>query len=610
MGAGSGRGWHWLVGLLLAAGCCGPVRYEADLLIREMSSRPLDVAPPQLDATPPPQGAIEPAPPEPRKLSERLQIPPDLPGADAPAITLPRLDPANKKERDAAIDRLYPALPPLGANPQPLPGPEGRPLTLADLQHLALTNNPNLRQAAADVEAKRGALIQAGLYPNPIVGFQQGNSPTNATPGYQGPFVEQTIVTAGKLKLAQASAAIELQNAELALKKAQFDLATQVRAGYFAVLVAQADIQAKRALARFTDEIYRIHVEQVRAAQAAAYEPLQMRVLALQARGDLVQARNRYISAWKQLAATLGLPALPPTELAGRVDMPMPRYQYDRVLLHVLGRHTDVLTARNNVEKARYDLRRAQVAPIPDVDVQLYVQKDFTAPPFSISPTVQVGVPVPVWDRNQGNIKSAQAQLLRAVEDSHQVRINLTARLAEAFERYENNRVLLDYYRNHIVPDQVRSYRGSFERHQQEPDRVDFGEVVNSQQTLAASINTYIRTLGEMWSAVVSVADLLQTIDLFQVGGETVDSDCLPPLPEMDLLAPLPCCHPDSPLPDAVWKGADGHWPEAIPPGDPVPQSPPPTEELLPPPKKADEEPAAPQDAANRLHPSLVAGEG
>ncbi|MBY0523294.1 MAG: TolC family protein [Gemmataceae bacterium] len=575
--------------LLIPSGCCYPVRSAADQHIADLAVHPLDVRPPDRVDTPPPmppaeehkdqpkpgaaQGPIDASVhtaaaqlPEPRTLpgrplSERLQIPRELPGAGAAPIQLPR-DP---REREAAITRLFPGLPPLGPDPEPVLGPGGCLMSLSQLQELAITNSPVLRQAAADVEAARGAVLQAGLYPNPTVGYQMGTFATGGGAGYQGPYFEQLIKTGGKLQLAQAAATMQLRNAELAMRKAQADLASQVRAGYFSVLVARENLRVTRALSVFTNEVYQIEVEQVKGAQAAPYEPMQMRVLAIQARAALVQARNRYVSSWKQLTATLGLPAMPPTELEGRVDMPIPVYQYDRLLAQVLTAHTDVLTAENLAQRERYNLRLAQVGPVPDVDVQVFIQKDFTTPQSLISPTVQVNVPVPVWNRNQGNIAQAQANLLRATEEGHRVRCDLTQRVAEAFARYENNRILLDYFRTYILPDQVRAYRGAFERHQQEPDRVGFGDVVNAQQILATGVTGYVTALGDMWTAVVDLGNLLQTNDLFQVGPESTGSECVAAVPQLEALPPLPCCHPSSPLPEPWLKGADGTWPAALP---------------------------------------------
>ena len=373
------------------------------------------------------------------------------------------------------------------------------------------------------------------------------------------------IKTGGKLKLAQAAALMDVLNAQLALRRAQTDLMAQVRAGYFAVLVAQESIKVNDALVRLTDEAFRIQLEQVRII-AAPYEPMQLRVLSFQARDALVQARNAYTAAWKQLAATLGLPAMPPTEVAGRVDMPIPVFRYDQVLARVLSGHTDVLTAEIAIQKARYNLELAKVTPVPDVSLHLAVERDFTVPPFNTVTSGTIGVPLPVWDRNKGNIIQTQGALLRAVEEPHRVRADLTSRLADAFRRYDSNRLRLALYRDQILPDQLRVYQGVRYRHNVAPDEVAFGDVVTAQQTLAGVITTYVGALGDTWTAVVDVANLLQTNDLFQMGEELTAKDCVSPVPDLEHLPPLPCFHPCSPVPDPGLKGADGHWPVALPP--------------------------------------------
>ena len=74
-------------------------------------------------------------------------------------------------------------------------------------------------------------MIQAGLHPNPTVGYQGDQINAANTAGQQGAYVEQTIKTGGKLQLAQAAALMDERNALLALHRAESDLASQVRAG-------------------------------------------------------------------------------------------------------------------------------------------------------------------------------------------------------------------------------------------------------------------------------------------------------------------------------------------------------------------------------------------
>src|SRR5439155_14011106 len=102
---------------------------------------------------------------QPKSLLERLEYPPNLPAGTVPRIKLPPPG-SPKAEVEAAYQKYFPPLPELVPAPVGAPGPFGHPLTLAEIQKLALTNSPVLKQASADVEAARGTMVQASLYPN------------------------------------------------------------------------------------------------------------------------------------------------------------------------------------------------------------------------------------------------------------------------------------------------------------------------------------------------------------------------------------------------------------------------------------------------------------
>jgi cobalt-zinc-cadmium efflux system outer membrane protein len=550
--------WIAWVGLLLLGGCATPMRDDLAHLICGRIPEP---------ARPPFTlglvAAEESKLPEPGEATGlQLTIPPGLPGAEGleELHRLGRIQ--NPEERTKAIARLFAPLPEIGGLPEPAPGPGGGPLTLADLQRLAITNSPLLVQAAADVASARGQAVQVGLYPNPSAGYEADQVGSGRTAGLQGVYLEQTFKTPGKLSLARQVAEINVRNAELAYHRTETDVAAGVRHQYFAVLVALENRRVARALLRLTEELYNIQRNQLLlGGQVAAYEPMQLRVLVFGARNVLVQAHTRYTSAWKQLAAALGLPEMHPTQLAGQADMPVPVFCYEGVLARMLSRHTDVLTAENTLVRERLELKLACLNVVPDVNVQAAVQKDNTTPPFTTAYNLKVTVPVPLFDRNQGNRQSAEAALLHAEEEAHRVRADLTGRLAEAFERYTNARVQLEFYRDHILPDQVRTLDGVYRQHNVKPEGVTFGDIVTAQQTLGTAIATYLNTLGQLWTAVVDVAHLLQTDDLYSGSSET----CNAALPDLEHLRPLPCCHPDSPLPNAHRQPPDPRWPNPLP---------------------------------------------
>jgi outer membrane protein, heavy metal efflux system len=475
----------------------------------------------------------EPASPElsaPRR-GGGLTLPKNLPGAQAPPIQLPAYDPQHPEQRMEAVDRLFPPLPPLPPAIYPVPGPEERPVRLAELENMALSTSPLIRQAMADITATRGNAIQMGTHPNPTVGYEGDTIGSGGSPDYHGGYFNQWIKTAGKLQLAQAVAMMDVRNAELTLRKTRIMLITTVQARYYAVLVAEEAVRVNEALVRFTEDAYRIQVEQLRGGEAAAYEPMQLRVLALQARAALIQARNRYFSAWKQLAAAVNNPDLAPTQLAGNLNLSVPIFEFDPLKTIVWERHPDILAARNTLQQARINLRLQEVTPIPDLYVYCALQKDYTFFSNGASINTQVGMPIPFFDRNVGGILQAQGQLGRAVQLGTRVRNDLTTTLADSFERYMNNRAILEYYRSQILPDQATAYRGTYDRHQQQPDRVGFADVVVAQQTYANAIANYIASLGAQWTAVTDLLNTVQVEDLIDLQ-QVVKNPTLLEMPE------------------------------------------------------------------------------
>jgi cobalt-zinc-cadmium efflux system outer membrane protein len=522
------------------------------------------------------------------------KIPPELPGAEAKAIEIPNEPVA--KER--AIIQLFPKLPPLAAEPVALSSPEGRPYSLADLQFIGAGNSPELRQAASDVEAARGALIQARAYPNPTTGWEITPSNDGSVPSAQGPFIDQVVVTGGKLKLASAAAEMDLRNSELALRRARSDLATRIRNAYYALLVAKESVRVNRALARFTDEVYTLHTGILQAGTAASYEPMALRAQAYSVRLAYDQSIQNYLSAWKLLVAMIGQRQLPLTQVEGRIDSVIPFFDYDTVLGYVLRNHTDVLTARNGLDKAKYQLKLAQVTPVPNVEFNVALLKDYSVEPKAIVPTATIGFPLPIWDHNKGNIMSAEAALIRATEESHRVEMNLTETLSTNFNNYKTNLQALDYYRNHILPDQVRAYRGVLERRQLDQNAA-FSDLFGAQQTLAGFVTTYLGVLGTLWSSSVSVADMLQSDDIFQLA----QPQAVPSLPDLGVLLPFPCCHPSAPGEPIIHYETSANAPRSL--VTAVPPAAPPTARALQP--QPSPSTAGIRELANSGEPETVA---
>ncbi|MEN6495687.1 MAG: TolC family protein, partial [Thermoguttaceae bacterium] len=68
------------------------------------------------------------------------------------------------------------------------------PVTLEELEQLATAHNPTLVQLAMRIRAAQGEQLQAGLYPNPIVGYLGEEMGQDGQAGKQGAFFAQEFV--------------------------------------------------------------------------------------------------------------------------------------------------------------------------------------------------------------------------------------------------------------------------------------------------------------------------------------------------------------------------------------------------------------------------------
>lgn len=317
--------------------------------------------------------------------------------------------------------------------------------------------NPTLAQAVARVQAARGQSLQVGLYPNPVVGYVGSEIGNEGRAGQQGSFIGQEVVTAGKLHWNRAVASQEVRQAEYAWATQRFRVLTDVRRGFYDVLVAQRTVELAEQLVGVGERGVKTTEDLMKAKEVARVDVLQSRIEADSARILLEKARNRYTAAWRNLAAVVGDPALSPTPLAGSLQDGMVQFTWEETLNRLLTESPQLAGAQAGVARAQAVLSRECAGRIPNVDLQAGVQYDnATRDTFA---SVQVGVPIPIYNRNQGNIAKAQAELTAAQHEVRRVRLVLEQRLAAVFEQYATAHQGVGKYNHDILPNAEESLK-------------------------------------------------------------------------------------------------------------------------------------------------------
>ncbi len=396
--------------------------------------------------------------------------------------------------------------------PAPESVPVGRPqpqvgLDLGQLEQMALAGNPSLARAASLAAAARGNWVQVGLPPNPNVGYEGQQLGSGGLAEQHGVLFKQEIVRGGKLRLNRAVASQEVARAEWDLAAQQRRVLTDVRIAFYRALLAQRQIDVTAELVNIGQQGLKSTDDLLRAKEGSRIDVLQAQVELENARILAENARNRHWAAWQSLAAVVGQPGLCPQALLGDAYAPACSYDPCEMLTRLLATSPEVAAAGANIERARFALARARVEPKPNVHVEGLFNWQDNGIGGKPDAGVQVTVPLPLWDKNQGAILRAEHELSAAQQALAQLELDLKYRLAPVFERYANAHNQVDRYRARILPAARQSL--DLTRQVFAVGETNYLSLLTVQRTLTQANLNYLEALRDLRTAEAEIEGLL-----------------------------------------------------------------------------------------------------
>jgi cobalt-zinc-cadmium efflux system outer membrane protein len=429
------------------------------------------------------------------------------PGAD-PQVIARRAAAEPKSARDEVVPAggvTQPApLPP----PVQLPPAPANPVAVDDFVRLAVQRNPRIARATIAIDAAQGHYIQAGLYPNPelAVNWDEIGDRTafNGLGIITAPRITQPIVTGRKLSLSQAVAAKEIDQATLRLLSERYAVVGSVRGGFYEALAIQQRAEILGELAKLAEQAVANGRTLLENKRIARLDLVQLEVEQRRFAAEARAAAAELPGAYKRLAAAAGDSGLPVPSVAGTLEG-LPDYDLEQTRAAVLATHPDVRTAKVGVERAQAALRRAQAEPIPNLNVYGAFIRQYEN--RSYDGAFGVGLPIPIWNRNQGNIRAAQAEVAMAAQQVAQVENELAARVAAAFQLYAAARERVALYRDEVIPRAQETYRLSLEAFK--GGQFEYLRVIQAQRAIAEARLELNRSLSEAWRAAAELSGLL-----------------------------------------------------------------------------------------------------
>ncbi len=393
------------------------------------------------------------------------------------------------------------------------PASEQKTITLEELQQMALQKNPTFGQSAANIQAAQGRKKQSGLYPNPIVGYQgeqiRGGSFHG---GEQGFFVQQDIVLGGKLGLNRKIFDQELKQAETEAEEQKLRVVTNVRMSYIQALAAQQTLELRQNLSKLTNDAVETSHQLANVGQADAPDVLESEVEAQQAQLAVTIAEQSQRRVWKALVAVVGNPRLPLMRLQGKLE-DTPPVNADELVEKIVSESPAVRIAELGVKRAEAALARVKREPIPDLQLRGGIQQNGELLSDGRSVGLQgfadVGVRIPIFNRNQGNIATAKADAERAKREVERVKLVLRERAATVVQNYTFSQSAVDRYKNQMIPRAQKAYAMYTKKYQEMA--AAYPQVLIAQRTLMQLEVSYISALETFATSSLSLQSYLLT---------------------------------------------------------------------------------------------------
>jgi cobalt-zinc-cadmium efflux system outer membrane protein len=327
--------------------------------------------------------------------------------------------------------------------------------------------------------------------------------------GKHGVFIAQEIPLGGKLRLSRKVLEQDLAQTRSAAEAQRLLLVSEVRRLYYRTLAAQTRVDLRERLAHLTREAVEITKQLYNTGAADAPDQLAVENEALMRESDLSSARIELDQTWAALRAVVADPDLQPGRVSGELAQ-IPEIDRTEARDRLLQQSPELQVARARAARAEAALARAKAERIPDLEIEAGVRQPRGNAPRASNEReafADIGFRLPIFNRNQGGIAAAEAELARAQLEEQRVRLELEGRFAEIFGRYRQAAQRAQTYREGVLDRARLAYRQYLEQYQQM--MAAYPQVLITERTLIQTEEAYVDTLAQAWDASVSLQTLL-----------------------------------------------------------------------------------------------------
>lgn len=380
-------------------------------------------------------------------------------------------------------------------------------LTLSKALEFALSHSPDLAASRYGVTLREGEVLQARLPANPEVSIEAENlKAKGALSGENQELTARVSQTVDLSQIPRAAVAVrEKHLAQLEMEAVRKRVRARVRQQFVSLLAAQEHIALSKELVQLAGTAHGFAAERVRSGKAPPTDSLQSLVALALARIDSGNAADEVGLTRKALASACGQPVVTFDSADGRLGpvKSVPPWE------------TLVASVPVSPEWKRSDLE-GRVR-----DAEIRAEKSARVPPITLEAGIRqvpnqdgrafvagLSLPLPVWNWNQGAIRSAKARKAKAGEEGKIQRLDFLDRLAGLHNQAASSYREATMLASQVLPAATATFAGA-----QEAYRLGkFGslDALNAQRALFEARSHYLSALTAHHMAVAELEELLE----------------------------------------------------------------------------------------------------
>ncbi len=369
---------------------------------------------------------------------------------------------------------------------------------------ILLVRNPTLLRERQNIAVARGNLVEARKLPNP--GFSVSSESYPLFESRPGSFlnnsessfrVDQTIETAGKRRKRTAVAEKDIQVNESSLQDTVRLLKLELKERYFGVSLAKAQYELAQQVLSDYDNTVKINEARFKQGEVSGFEFSRLQTERLRFFNDVVEAELQLKNAKVALLELLGAdPSATDFDVTEALVYTPPPVTLEGLRNQAMQTRADLNAQRRRVERESRELTFQKSQAIPNVTPGFGYKRDFGQNTVAFGVTV----PLPFFNRNQGGVARAVAQLEQQRHEQDRVQLAVSGDVQQAFNTLQAETQRVQALQNTYVPSAQRARDISQASYRL--GALDLVGFLDAQRSYRETLRTYNEALYEQRAAI------------------------------------------------------------------------------------------------------------